>query len=217
MKIAKHEIEVIDENCTGCYLCERICPTGAIVMVGPKSAALAVVDNDKCIACFRCVDICADDALLSPERETPLTFGTDPQSVDQTVLADLLRRATLYPDDFSCVCSSTTNREIGAAVINGAKTLEEVALKTGAQSGCLMYCFGPIHRLITTYWGEMPESTTKNKWYGISHTLSDVPADVAERHADFRIAAEQQNFYELQEKALARMTRPKPVEPTPAK
>jgi len=43
-------IEVVDENCTGCYRCERVCPTEAIVMIGPKTEALAVVDNDKCIA-----------------------------------------------------------------------------------------------------------------------------------------------------------------------
>jgi len=34
--------EVIDDNRTGCYRRERVCPTEAIVMAGPKTKALAV-------------------------------------------------------------------------------------------------------------------------------------------------------------------------------
>lgn len=218
MKVVNYEIEVIEENCTGCYLCERICPTAAIVMVGPKSAAIAVVDNDKCVACFRCVDICDDDALLAPERTTPISFGTDPASVDQVVLADLLRRSNLHPDDTSCVCTNTPNKEIAAAVISGAKTMEEVALRSGAQSGCLMYCFAPIHRLVTEYWGEMPESTTKNKWYPSSLTLMDVPDEVCDRHPEFLMKQEKQNFVNAMDKTLAGYTnKPKTSAPeTPA-
>ena len=41
MKTVNYEIEVIAENCTGCYLCEHICPTLAITLEGPKSSAIA--------------------------------------------------------------------------------------------------------------------------------------------------------------------------------
>jgi len=34
MKVVNYEIEVIEDNCTGCYLCENICPTKAIVLEG---------------------------------------------------------------------------------------------------------------------------------------------------------------------------------------
>lgn len=194
VKISEYKIQVIEDNCTGCYLCERICPTAAIVMEGPKSAAIAVVDNTKCVSCLRCIDICDDDALLSLDRQEPVKFGIDPASVDQAVLGELLRKSNLDPDGMSCICSLTTNKEVAAAVIAGAKTMEEVALASGAQSGCLMYCFAPIHRLVTTHWGEMPAPTTKNKWYPTSMTLMDVPEDVACRHPEFSIRLEQEHF-----------------------
>lgn len=190
MKIVNYEIAVLAENCTGCYLCEQICPTGAIAMVGPKSAALAVVDNDKCVACFRCVDICDDDALLAPKRATPRVFGTDPASADPAAILTLCERAKIDPNRVACPCSSTSVREVAAAILNGAHTMEEVALQTAVQSGCLMYCFAPVHRLLSTFLGHPPAPSSKNKFYNTSYVLDDVPDDVAARHPRFYIAEE---------------------------
>jgi ferredoxin len=190
MKQVNYAIEVITDNCTGCYLCEHICPTGAIVMEGPKSSALAVVDNNKCVACFRCVDICNDDALLAPLREEPIEFGTDPDSVDQQALEMLCAKAHMDPESVACICSNTTVKEIAAAIVNGAKSLEETALATGAQSGCLMYCFAPIHRLLIEHLGPDLKPTIKNKWYPTSQNLFDVPEAVAKKYPLFAILEE---------------------------
>ncbi len=212
MKKVNYEIEVIAENCTGCYLCEQICPTGAIVMEGPKSKALAVVDNNKCVACFRCVDICADDALLAPQRAEPLVFGTDPKSVDPAAIADLCLRAGIDPNRMACPCSMTTVQETAAAILLGAHTMEAVALATGSQSGCLMYCFAPIHRLLTTQLGAPPQPATKHKWYNSSMMLSDVPDDVASRHPKFFMSEEKLTMLDERQRAAAAMA-PKPPVP----
>lgn len=204
MKLANYDIEVLEDNCTGCYLCENICPTGAIVLEGPKSSAIAKVDNGKCVSCFRCVDICDDAALLSHRTETPRTFGTDPASVDQAALAALLTKTSLHPDMPGCLCAETSNREIAAAVIAGARTMEEVAIATGSQSGCLMYCFAPIHRLVTAHWGEMPGPTTKNKWYPTSQDITDIPDEVCARHETFFLAEEKRNYEAEVREAIAR-------------
>jgi bacterioferritin-associated ferredoxin/ferredoxin len=161
-------------------------------MEGPKSSALAVVDNSKCVACFRCVDICNDDALLAPRREESIEFGTDPESVDQRALEALCTKAHMDPEAVACICSSTTVKEIAAAILNGAKSLEETALATGAQSGCLMYCFAPIHRLLVEHLGPDLKPTIKNKWYPTSQNLFDVPEEVAARYPLFAIREEQQ-------------------------
>ena len=190
MKTVRYEIKVIDENCTGCYLCEQICPTGAIVMVGPKSSALAVVNNDKCVACFRCVDICEDDALLVPERAVPFVAATDVNSVDPAAIFDLCDRAGCSPDVVACPCSMTLNREVAAAILKGAHTMADLALNTGIQSGCLMYCIAPAHRLLTTHLGIAPVPTSKHKWYPTDYVLADISDEVAAKHPEFFIAEE---------------------------
>jgi len=47
-------IKIIDEKCTGCTLCLKVCPFAALSMKNKK----AVIDYDKCTLCGACVDSC---------------------------------------------------------------------------------------------------------------------------------------------------------------
>jgi NADH-quinone oxidoreductase subunit F len=51
----------ITEDCTGCRLCVKPCPTQAIT--GAKKQ-LHIIDQDKCIQCGACYEICKDNAVL---------------------------------------------------------------------------------------------------------------------------------------------------------
>jgi len=52
---------VIDENCTGCMVCLRNCPEGAIQ--GEKKE-IHVIDADLCTRCGMCMSVCKFDAIL---------------------------------------------------------------------------------------------------------------------------------------------------------
>jgi NADH:ubiquinone oxidoreductase subunit F (NADH-binding)/(2Fe-2S) ferredoxin len=54
------EYRVVQEKCTGCQSCVRVCPTGAIS--GPR-AEPHNLDTKKCIKCRSCYEICRFDAI----------------------------------------------------------------------------------------------------------------------------------------------------------
>jgi len=60
-------IKVILEKCTGCTLCVRACPFGAIQMKNKK----AVIDLSKCNLCGACVDACKLGAILIEKEASP--------------------------------------------------------------------------------------------------------------------------------------------------
>ncbi len=56
-------IQVILDKCTGCKLCVKVCPFGAITIVNKK----AVIELEKCNLCGVCVDACKFEAILIPK------------------------------------------------------------------------------------------------------------------------------------------------------
>ncbi len=53
------KIKVILDKCTGCILCVKACPFGAIEIKDKK----ALIDYDKCTLCGACVDACKTKAI----------------------------------------------------------------------------------------------------------------------------------------------------------
>jgi Na+-translocating ferredoxin:NAD+ oxidoreductase RNF subunit RnfB len=51
----------INEQCTGCTLCARACPTAAIA---GENKQLHSIDQDLCIKCGKCFTVCRFDAVL---------------------------------------------------------------------------------------------------------------------------------------------------------
>ncbi len=54
------EFVVIEENCTKCGRCFKVCPSGAIDW---KKKEYAKINNDKCIKCKACIDACDFKAI----------------------------------------------------------------------------------------------------------------------------------------------------------
>jgi ferredoxin/bacterioferritin-associated ferredoxin len=183
-------IEVIDENCTGCYRCERVCPTEAIVMVGPKTEALAVVDNDKCIACMRCIDSCDDDALVTIVRDEPINVEVDTTDIDEEAIKKICFATNTPPSHLVCPCSNRSAQEIVATILQGADSYEKLSLRIGVQSGCLMYCSVGLRRLLVAATGEA-RTESKLRRYNTDQALMNIEPDLDSRYPLFGIRVEQ--------------------------
>jgi len=106
-------IRILTDQCTGCSLCVKACPFGAITMVDKK----AVIDLDKCTLCGACVEVCKFDAI-ELQRSSKTTeglenykgvwvFAEQKKGIVQPVVFELLGKAReLAKDlktDVSCV------------------------------------------------------------------------------------------------------------------
>lgn len=106
-------IQIIKDKCTGCSLCIKVCPFGALTITNKK----AVVNLDKCTLCGACVDSCKFDAidLKRDSSKTPnieqykgiWVFAEQKKGIIQSVVYELLGKAgelsAKLGTDVSCV------------------------------------------------------------------------------------------------------------------
>lgn len=172
--------QVDETNCIGCKLCEAPCPTEAIKVVQKK----AKVDNERCLGCHRCHWACPEDVIRMVPRPEPIVLGVDPAEVDQARLTELCIKAHLHPKQFACLCTGTRVDEVAAAILKGARSLEEISLMTGIRTGCGMYCAQPGLRLLKAYGVEIAEPKG-HRWYSSTPTLWDIPEEVKQKYPGF--------------------------------
>jgi len=189
MASISHVAELDPDPCTGCKLCDLVCPSGAIAMVARK----AVITAEACIGCGRCVDRCPEDIMWMTPRSEPMVKTVAPDEVDQDAVAHLLQLCGLEPKTSVCVCTLTSASEIAAAVIKGAQNLEDVSEMTGMRSGCGIYCVAPALRLLQAAGRDMTPPRG-HRWYPCSIALWDLPADVMERYKDSFIEEDRHAF-----------------------
>ncbi len=177
MRIIKFFAQVDDQKCSACGTCQTLCPTKAIKVVKKR----AVVDTEKCLACPNCTDSCPEGAVELIRRQVPKKIFVDPSEVDQEALDALCRKAKLHPHQWGCMCNGTRVREVAAAVLKGAETLEEIALMTGIRSGCSTYCVQHMLRLLKAH-GVEAEEPKGARWYDSTQTIWELPKEIQDRH-----------------------------------
>ncbi len=193
--------EIVGEKCTGCRLCEQVCPTVAITMrertrdeQGP-GRMIAVMRDEACYNAQACVEICTEQAIVMHELEEPFDVGMDMEAVDMPAVNDLCAKAGYAPPREICFCTTTTAGEVAAAILAGADTPEKVSLMTGIRTGCLELCHQPLLALLHaaghTDMAQNPK--TGWQWYGRSATLWDnlqadgtFPPDLLEHFDGYR-------------------------------
>lgn len=189
MKVVKFLSTVDETRCIGDRLCENICPTAAIRVIGKK----AEVDGGTCVDCKRCLSVCQQDAITMVARPEPVILRTDQGDVDPVRLRELCIRAHLHPQQFICLCTRTRVSEAAAAVLKGAKSPEEITLMTGAHSGCMLYCMAPMLRLLHAHGLEIIPPKN-HRWYDVTSTLWDVPEEVVKKNPGYYFEEDKEIF-----------------------
>jgi NAD-dependent dihydropyrimidine dehydrogenase PreA subunit/bacterioferritin-associated ferredoxin len=173
--------EIIEDKCTGCNKCVLTCPTVAITMrprqpdePGP-GRNIAVVQKDVCYNAQNCIELCPDDAIVMRPLAEPFEVGTEPPKASAEDIGQLCMRVGLLPDMLVCVCTNTTAGDLAGAILDGSHTPEDVAIATGARTGCAEICLDPILRMLAaTGHGDAPRNPRNGyQWYGIPGRLMD--------------------------------------------
>ena len=113
-----------------------------------------------------------------------MTIFFDPAQADEEKLRELCAKAHLYPDQFVCPCTGTAAKEAAAAIIEGARSPEDVTRMTGARSGCGIYCIGAVQRLLKAHGLAIPEDEA-HRCYEVPLSVWDVPREVAEKNPGY--------------------------------
>jgi ferredoxin len=171
--------EIIDEKCTGCDLCIRVCPTLALSMRDRKPSELGKgkrmveVDPTACYNVQNCVEICPHEAIVMRELAEPFTARTEVREADHAAIAEMAAKAGYAIDSMICVCTETTTAEICAAILQGADTPAKVSLATGARTGCTEICAHGLLKLLAVAGHVDPPEEIAGGWqhYGICGTL----------------------------------------------
>ncbi len=125
-------IRVLKEKCTGCKLCIKSCPFGAIVV----KEKLAIIDLGKCNLCGACVDICKLKAieLKKVDKEAAIDIGSykdvwvfceQKKGRVQSVAWELLGEGRQLADKLGCglcgvLLGSNVEKEAEAIIHRGA-------------------------------------------------------------------------------------------------
>src|SRR6201998_608518 len=181
-------VEVSDEACVGCRRCVNVCPSRALKM----DDKLAVLEDAKFVGCFKCVEACIPYNAISVRRDpNPRQLGLSQEGSDRPQVHELCAKARFDPQQAICMCTSTTTREVAAAIIDGVREPEELTLATGVRAKCGMWCLAPTVRLLAATGIEIDRSPRDHRIYcdggGTDVAIWTIPDDVADRYPEYRL------------------------------
>lgn len=170
--------QVDPEICTGCKICEKVCPVYSIHVTDRK----AKVAEDECRGCANCADRCPFYAITMVKREEPFTIGVDAAQFDQEKIHELCAKAHFNPEQVLCYCVGVRAEEVAAAILDGCDTPDKISSRTGIRTGCTIECIQPILRLLTAAGIPLQPDPKGWQWYGETVTAWSLPEEVKAKY-----------------------------------
>lgn len=179
MRVVTTYPRVDASKCTGCSTCTKVCPVLAITVVDRK----AIVNMDKCRGCAACEQRCPSYALTMVKRDVPFTVGVEIKDEMRPRIKEICAKARIHPEYIVCYCTATRAEEVAAAIINGAKTPEEISLATGIRTGCKVECIQPALRLLRAAGVSPTRPEGGWQWYGVTPTVWEVKPEIKAKYS----------------------------------
>jgi ferredoxin len=174
-----YQIAKIDaDKCIRCHICEFICPVVAITFKDREP----VIDDRKCMGCGLCASRCPTSAINLIQAKEIRIVKVDMENIDKNKVREICLKAKFNPEQIICLCTHTRAKEVVAAILNGAKTPEEVSLMTGVRTGCGIQCIMPILKLLVAAGIELKRSRGW-QWYGLTPTIWDITNDIKAKYS----------------------------------
>jgi bacterioferritin-associated ferredoxin len=145
---------------------------------------LAIVDEQTCLDCKLCFTRCPEYAITMAERRIPIHIGTAISGVSEKEIAKICEAAHTYPDQVICYCHRVQAKEIAAAILQGARTPEDVSRATGARTGCGTLCITGIIRLLQAADIELTKAPGY-QWYGIKVSIWDIAPEIVQKYPEY--------------------------------
>ena len=128
-----------------------------------------------------------------PEGRTLQYPLPDTMERAEEILA-ICRKAHLLPMQIICKCGPTNTEEIVNAILDGARDMTDLTLKSGTRAGCTMYCVGQISRLFEAC-GRPLESREDDNYHPIPQTLWDFSDEALDFDPIFKMREMQTTLY----------------------
>lgn len=155
----------------------------------------AVVDPDKCLDCGLCEEFCPRGAPKLILRDEPIPLAIEVKEEDKPRIAEICKKAYLYPSFRLCACTGTSPDQICQAILEGCTDQQALAQRLGVTTGCGgLYCTTSINMLLEA--AGYPVKSTENG-LRVNNTLNmwDISKEVADKYPVYHVEREQKLYF----------------------